>query len=860
MAKNKLFITNIIDDKPTFLRLREYLDNKGYVIRCAYLDEEDSDNKIRVAFLRSDAVIIIASAKSLSLPNFYEGLNSVKKNFNNRPLIYVILGNSLDDVFNSVYQDDNVSDDTVIKADDFKQELINNCILSNGMDDFINVYNKLKEYNLLPDEIKSLHEPVNDNTKQVVEVKPQPVLKVEKTDEQKIKEKALNDLEALDKKIDEKLQKEEEKKRKLQEEREAKKKEQEAINQNEPKEEIKEEIKPEVKEEVKEEKKEVKPEPIVLKKVEIKKEILIDNQDILKKALAKYNSEEFSSAYKLFKETAGNPIAEEYLGYMAMTATGCDKNLDDAFKWYKMAVDNGNEHAKCGLADCYYYGYGTEKNDELALKYYEETTDRDEYVVLHIANIYYYSDKLQNYNKAFNLYKQIYKCNIPQVNYNLGNMYYDGLVEEVNYELAYKEYQKASELSYAPAINDLGYMTLNGISVEENQAEAFRLFSLAAEYDLADAYKNLGDCYIEGIGCKQDPKKALQSYRKAANLGSSEGAYEVGHLFDLGDDVDISEAEAIKWYETASKLGNAKAQAELARHYYFGYGVKRDNQIAFDYYKKSAEGGYAPAMFELARCYHNGTGTEYSEENALIWYQKSAELDNIDALLEMGKIYENGYTVTQDIEKAFKCYERANELGNAKGLLSMAKCYLYGIGVEKNVTMAFETYKKAADTKLPEAQALFGDCFFNGTGTLQNYREAVKYYKIGMRGKDHHAYYAYGRCLELGVGGVLRNMKEALKNYQEAADLGDDDAAYELGDYYTNTNNKDYDLELGFTNFEDAANRNYTPAIVRLAICYFNGIGIEPDKDYAHDLGIKAMNLGNVDAKEFLKNYFNEEY
>ena len=168
--------------------------------------------------------------------------------------------------------------------------------------------------------------------------------------------------------------------------------------------------------------------------------------------------------------------------------------------------------------------------------------------------------------------------------------------------------------------------------------------------------------------------------------------------------------------------------------------------------------------------------------------------------------------------------------------------------------------KKAAETKLPEAQALYGDCFFNGTGTLQNYREAVKYYKIGARGKDPHAYYCLGRCSELGVGGLPKNMKEAIKNYQEAADYGDDDAAYELGDYYTNPNNKDHDLEEGFSNFEAAANRNYTPAIVRLAMCYFEGIGIEPDKDYAHDLGIKAMQLGNLDAKEFLKNYFNEEY
>ena len=865
MAKNKLFLTNIIDDKPTFIKMREYLSMKGYTIRCAYLDEDDSDNKIRIAFLRSDCVIVISSSKSLSLSNFYSGIETVKKNINSRPLINVLLGDSLDNIFNEIYQDDQVSDEIVLKADDYKRELEKNgYLLSNG-EDFNNVYNKLVELGIVPEETKQLEEPVNNNDSQVVPVKPQPIVPRQKTDEELIKEKALNDLDALDKKIDDKLKKEEEKKQKAKEEREKQKAEAEALKEKEKAEAQQEDAKVEDKkpvvEEVKAEepKEEVKAEPAKPQKVELK-EVLVDNPEAFKKALAKFANEEYNSAYKLFRETAKNPIAMEYLGYANLTGTGCDRNEDEAFKWYFRSVEAGNDHAKTGLADCFYYGYGTKKNDELALKYYEETIDQDENVVLHIANIYFYSDKLQNYNKAYNLYNRIFKLNIPQVYHNIATMYYYGLDLQQDYQEAYKLYNKAAELSYAPSINDLGCMTMEGLGCEANMAEAFRLFQEAAKYDLAEAYKNLGDCYLNGLGTKQDSKKAASSYRKSANLGSSDGAYELAHMFDLGDDIDISESEAIKWYEFASNLGNAKAQSELARHYYFGYGVKKDNEKTFNYYKKAAESGYAPAMYELARCYHNGTGTEYDEENALIWYKKSAELDNIDALLEMGKIYEHGYTVEQNMEEAFKCYEKAYQLGNAKGLLSMAKCYLYGIGVEKNVQLAFETYKKAAETKLPEAQALYGDCFFNGTGTLQNYREAVKYYKIGARGKDPHAYYCLGRCSELGVGGLPKNMKEAIKNYQEAADYGDDDAAYELGDYYTNPNNKDHDFEEGFSNFEAAANRNYTPAIVRLAMCYFEGIGIEPDKDYAHDLGIKAMQLGNLDAKEFLKNYFNEEY
>ena len=47
--------------------------------------------------------------------------------------------------------------------------------------------------------------------------------------------------------------------------------------------------------------------------------------------------------------------------------------------------------------------------------------------------------------------------------------------------------------------------------------------------------------------------------------------------------------------------------------------------------------------------------------------------------------------------------------------------------------------------------------------------------------------------------------------------------------------------------------------MVRVAMCYFNGIGVGIDKEYSHDIAVKAMDLGNEDAKEFLRVYFEED-
>ena len=133
------------------------------------------------------------------------------------------------------------------------------------------------------------------------------------------------------------------------------------------------------------------------------------------------------------------------------------------------------------------------------------------------------------------------------------------------------------------------------------------------------------------------------------------------------------------------------------------------------------------------------------------------------------------------------------------------------------------------------------------------------YYKKGMREKDPHSFYMIGRCYEQGVGGLNKSVKEAIKNYKIAAEGGHMEAMYDLGDYYMNEANADCDLDDGFNYFEDASRLGYTPAMVRLAICYFEGKGISQDKDYAHDLLHQAVRFGNFDAKEFLKEYFDEE-
>ena len=52
------------------------------------------------------------------------------------------------------------------------------------------------------------------------------------------------------------------------------------------------------------------------------------------------------------------------------------KNLEEAFKYYKLSADQGNSYALYSLGNMYENGYGIEKNLEEAFKYYNLSAEK----------------------------------------------------------------------------------------------------------------------------------------------------------------------------------------------------------------------------------------------------------------------------------------------------------------------------------------------------------------------------------------------------------------------------------------------------------------------------------------------------
>lgn len=106
----------------------------------------------------------------------------------------------------------------------------------------------------------------------------------------------------------------------------------------------------------------------------------------------------------------------------------------------------------------------------------------------------------------------------PYAQMRVGEFYqYD---QEANYEEAMKWYRKAADQGNAEAQYQLGEIYDQGMAGKKDYQEAFKWFRLAAEQGEPDAQLNLGDLYESGQGVKQDYAEAYFW----ENLGIKSGA------------------------------------------------------------------------------------------------------------------------------------------------------------------------------------------------------------------------------------------------------------------------------------------------------------------------------------------------
>ena len=100
------------------------------------------------------------------------------------------------------------------------------------------------------------------------------------------------------------------------------------------------------------------------------------------------------------------------------------------------------------------------------------------------------------------------------------------------------------------------------------------------------------------------------------------------------------------------------------------------------------------------------------------------------------------------------------------------------------------------------------------------------------------------------------NYEEAVKWYHKAADKGNTDAMYKLGDCFYNGWGVEEDDEEAFKWYRKAADKGNAYAMYKLGQCYYYGRGVENDREEAVKWYRKAAEQGNADAMNELGNCY----
>ncbi len=149
-----------------------------------------------------------------------------------------------------------------------------------------------------------------------------------------------------------------------------------------------------------------------------------------------------------------------------------------------------NADALVELANCYYRGWGIEKD--------EKRSTALDYEAAKLGNI--------------------------EGTYNLGIDYFQGIGIKQNYKKAYQLFKVAAYHGHVDAQYNLALCFYKGHGVKQDYEKAIEWFEEAAILGSDKAQCSLGICFWEGIGTSKDPIKATHWLNKAADQGNETAA------------------------------------------------------------------------------------------------------------------------------------------------------------------------------------------------------------------------------------------------------------------------------------------------------------------------------------------------
>ena len=322
--------------------------------------------------------------------------------------------------------------------------------------------------------------------------------------------------------------------------------------------------------------------------------------------------------------------------------------------------------------------------------------------------------------------------------------------------------------------------------------------------DDARIWTMIGNMYRFGYGCTANQEEAFTWLSKAAMARVPEAEYQLWQMYRDGDGVAQDPSEALMWLTKAANHKYGEAALDLADIYTIGDLVNADQEKAIQYYKIAANAGLPYAECSLGIYFFSKCNN-----NVCYYYQ------------------------------AIKWFKRATKHGLYDAYYNLAQVYLQNRFPGRNLNEYVTNLDLAAREGVEIAILEMGNAYFDGMGVECDFKKAMEYYENPLLADNVDAQKKLGYIYEVGLE-VKADPEKSREYYQKAADHGSSFACYKIGSYNYKKGKKD----LALTYYQKAADKNYPPALAKLADFYFLGEGTAVDHQKSYYNAYFASCLG----------------
>ena len=382
--------------------------------------------------------------------------------------------------------------------------------------------------------------------------------------------------------------------------------------------------------------------------------------------------------------------------------------------------------------------------------------------------------------KAVEMAKPLAEQGNAEALYLLGFAHESGQGAEASKEKALEYYRKAAAAKNKDAVYRLSFILLAS-DKEEERDQARQALETAAKDDPAVAARILGEAYLRGLlSPSPDPDKAVYWWKQAAEAGDVLSVLLIARFYEgqFGFAELKDTKAALANYTKAADLGNAGAMAALGSRLLSGDEKNRDEKKGREWLKKAIAAKEYSAYLALGDYEEN---VKKDLKTALAEYERGKDAGQMDCMLRTADFYLEGKGVDKDTERGLALLRKAAEAGNPVANLRVAVQFLAGEKPEKaNLLTGYGYLVAAANGNLAEAQNELGLLYLSGKLATADIPAGVAWLTRAAQGGNAQAQNNLATLYERGVGGLPKNLDNAVQLYSLAANQGHGPATFAI--------------------------------------------------------------------------------